>query len=196
MINVYEQKDYDNAYKLKKKLLTLYFVVLSVFIVAVAVIFILYTRLPYASTKEIERKGNLYMALNSVITAIAVILSFVYLGIPYKRAKAYFKLLDNIRIGQKLKNVSTFLQNDLTVSEVNQVDFHTMVVLEWSDKTQEFMRRHVLVDKEKPMPNLKSGDIIVYTTHSNVLLSYGLKSQEDVFDELNEKENNNGKNQK
>ena len=88
--------------------------------------------------------------------------------------------------------MSTFLQNDESVVEVGNVDFHTMVVLEWSDKTQEFMRRHVLVDKEKPMPNLKNGDIISYITHANVLLSYGLKSEEDVFEELEEKENKNG----
>ena len=71
----------------------------------------------------------------------------------------------------------------MSVTEVGNVDFHVMVVLEWSDKTQEFMRRHVLVDKEKQMPNLKNGDIISYVTHANVLLSYGYKNEEDVFGE-------------
>ena len=61
-----------------------------------------------------------------------------------------------------------------------------MVVLEWSDKTQEYMRRHVLVDKEKPMPALNNGDIITYVTHANVLLSYGLKAEEDVFEAFEE----------
>ena len=32
------------------------------------------------------------------------------------------------------------------------------------------------------LPKLKNGDIIVYTTHANVLLSYGLKSEETVFE--------------
>ena len=32
---------------------------------------------------------------------------------------------------------------------------------------------------------LKNGDIIKYVTHANCLLSYGLKSEEDVFGELN-----------
>ena len=186
MINIYEQKDYDNAYKLKKKLLNIYFAGLSVFFVATLILFILHLRLPYASTQEIQAKSDLYMVLNCIITGVAIILSFIYLGIPYKRAKAYFRLLNDIKMGQKVKNVSTFLQNDESVVEVGNVDFHTMVVLEWSDKTQEFMRRHVLVDKEKPMPNLKNGDIISYVTHSNVLLSYGYKSDEDVFEELNE----------
>ena len=181
MVNVYEQKDYDNALLLKKRLLGYYFIGLSVFLVATLVIFILYLRMPYPSTKELANRKTLYMVINCVITGIAIILSFIYLGIPYKRARAYFRLLDDIKIGQKVKNESTFLQNDESIVEVGNVDFRTMVVLEWSEKTQEFMRRHVLVDKEKPLPNLKNGDIICYVTHANVLLSYGLKGEDEIF---------------
>ena len=184
MINVYTQSDYDNALKLRKKLLIWYFIGLGVFLIPVTVIFILYLNMPYPSTPELEKQKNLYMVINCIISGIAVILSFIYLGIPFKRANAYRKLLEDIKQGQKVKNVSTFIKNDMSEVEVRNVDFHTMVVLEWSEKTQEFMRRHVLVDKEKPMPNFNNGDIITYVTHSNVLLSYALKSEDDVFDEM------------
>lgn len=184
MVQLYKQSDYENAFNLKKKLLIFYFIGLSVFLIGAIVFFILYLSLPYASTPEIEAKGTLYMIINCVITGIAVILSFIYLGIPYKRAKAYFTLLDDFRIGQKVKNQGTFLQNDISVTEINGVDFHSMIILEWSEKTQTFMKRHVLVDKEKPLPELKNGDIINYITHANVLLAYALKSEEDVFEEL------------
>ncbi len=183
MVNLYKQSDYDDALKLKKKLLKIYFICIGALLVPMGVLFGLYLSLPFASTSKIKSLGNLYLVLNCIITAIGVIFSFIYLGIPYKRAKAYFKMLDDIKVGQKVKNVSTFLQNDMSVTEVGNVDFHVMVVLEWSDKTQEFMRRHVLVDKEKQMPNLKNGDIISYVTHANVLLSYGYKNEEDVFGE-------------
>jgi hypothetical protein len=188
MVQIYKEIDYDNALNLKKKLLYIYFAVLAVLFVATVVMFILYLSLPFASTQEIKNQGNLYLVINSIISAVGVVFSFVYLGIPYKRAKAYFRLLNDIKTGQKIKNVSTFIQNDESVNEVGNVDFHTMVVLEWSEKTQEFMRRNVLVDKEKPMPNLKNGDIITYVTHANVLLSYGLKSEDDVFEEIDNKE--------
>ena len=187
MINVYKQEDYEKALKLKKRLLNFYFLGLSAFLIATSIIFMLYLRLPYPTNKSVKVKADLYLVINCLLTGVAIILSFIYLGIPYKRAKAYFRLLNDIKIGQKVKNVSTFLQNDESVVEVGNVDFHTMVVLEWSDKTQEFMRRHVLVDKEKPMPKLTNGDIITYITHANVLLSYGLKSEEDVFEELESK---------
>ncbi len=184
MTNVYTENDYGNALKLKKKLLYIYFVVLAVGIVACAVVFILFLRMPYISTPELESKKNLYQFLVCLISAIEVIFSFIYLGIPYKRAKYYFKLMDDIKTGRKMLSESTFLQNETYINEVGNVDFHVMAVLEWSDKTQEYMRRNVLVDKEKPMPDFKNGDIIKYVTHANVLLAYGLKSDDDVFEDF------------
>ncbi len=184
MTNVYTENDYDNALKLKKKLLYIYFAVLAVGIVACAVVFILFLRMPYISTPELGAKKNLYQFLVCLISAIEVIFSFIYLGIPYKRAKYYFKLMDDIKTGRKMLSESTFLQNETYINEVGNVDFHVMAVLEWSDKTQEYMRRNVLVDKEKPMPDFKNGDIIKYVTHANVLLAYGLKSDDDVFEDF------------
>ena len=136
MTNVYTENDYDNALKLKKKLLYIYFAVLAVGIVACAVAFILFLRMPYISTPELESKKNLYQFLVCLISAIEVIFSFIYLGIPYKRAKYYFKLMDDIKTGRKMLSESTFLQNETYINEVGNVDFHVMAVLEWSDKTQ------------------------------------------------------------
>ena len=184
MTNVYAESDYENALKLKQKLLYIYLAVIGVGLAACVVLFVFFLRLPYLSTPELAAKKNLYLVLVCVVTGVEIIFSFVYLGIPYKRAKYYFRLLQDIKTGQKLMNESTFLQNEEYINEVGNVDFHVMVVLEWSDKTQEYMRRHVLVDKEKPMPNFKNGDIIKYVTYANVLLSYGLKSEEDVFEEM------------
>ena len=114
--------------------------------------------------------------------------------------KYYFRFLDDTKTGDKQMSVSTFVKNDEGITEVGYVDYHTMIVLEWSDKTQEYMRRHVLVDKEKQMPDFKNGDIIKYVTYANVLLSYGLKSEEGIFDDfdnadiLNKKQNGGAKN--
>lgn len=184
MTNVYAESDYENALKLKKKLLYIYFAVLSAGVAACVAVFVLYLRMPYISTPELESKKNLYQFIVCAVSAIEVVFSFIYLGIPYKRAKYYFKLMDDIKTGRKMISESTFLQNETYINEVGNVDFHVMAVLEWSDKTQEYMRRNVLVDKEKPMPDFKNGDIIRYVTHANVLLAYGLKSDDDVFEDF------------
>ena len=141
--------------------------------------------MPYQYTESLVNQKNAYLVSVCVVSVSGVIFSVVYLGIPYKRAKYYFRFLDDTKTGDKQMSVSTFVKNDEGITEVGYVDYHTMIVLEWSDKTQEYMRRHVLVDKEKQMPNFKNGDIIKYVTHANCLLSYGLKSEEDVFDEIN-----------
>ena len=163
MTNVYTESDYENALKLKRRLFYIYLAIIGVGLVACVTFFIFFLELPYLSTPELTAKKNLYLALVCVITGVEIIFSFVYLGIPYKRAKYYFRLLEDVKTGQKIMNESTFLQNEGYINEVGNVDFH---------------------DKEKPMPNLKNGDIIKYVTYSNVLLSYGLKSEEDVFEEM------------
>lgn len=184
MTNLYTDADYDNALKLKKRLLTAYFIVLAVFAAVCAMLFAFYLQLPYQSTQELIDKKNVYLVTICAISVVAVVLSVVYLCVPYKRAKWYFRYLDDIKTGDKQINVSTFVKNEEDITEVGNVDYRVMVVLEWSDKTQEYMRRHVLVDKEKEMPKFNNGDIIKYVTHANCLLSYGLKSDEDVFEDI------------
>ena len=189
MINLYSEKDYENALKTKKKMKRIYFIVLGIALLACAVVYLLFLQLPYESNDVVKNQKNVYLVIEGVLSFLILLFSFVYLGIPYQRAKAYFTLMNDIKTGQKQIIVSTFLSNEEDVETLPNVDYRIMVVLEWSDKTQDSMRPHVLVDKEKKMPELQNGDIITYVTHANVLLSYGLKADEDVFDafENNEK---------
>ena len=185
MIHLYNDGDYAAAKARKKKLLAIYFIVLGVLFAVCLTLFICFLQLPYQYTQSLVNQKDAYLVSVCVVSVLGVIFSVVYLGIPNKRAKYYFRFLDDTKTGDKQMSVSTFVKNDEGITEVGYVDYHTMIVLEWSDKTQEYMRRHVLVDKEKQMPNFKNGDIIKYVTHANCLLSYGLKSEEDVFDEIN-----------
>ncbi len=182
MTNIYEESDYINAKKLKDKLKLIYFIILGVVLILATILYLKFFFLPYESNAEVKSQRLTYQILMVVLFSIFVLFSFVYLGIPFKRARRYFIFLDDVKTGRKEKSESTFIQFEDGIKETGGVDYRVMVVLEWSDKTQEYMRRNVLVDKEKPLPNFKKGDIIVYTTHANVLLTYALKSEETVFD--------------
>ena len=70
MVNLYTDADYDNALKLRKKLLAIYFAVLAVFVAALAVVFVLFLQLPYQSTQEIINKKNLYLVINCALSII------------------------------------------------------------------------------------------------------------------------------
>ena len=91
MVNLYTDADYDNALKLKKRLLAIYFAVLTVFVAAFAVVFVLFLQLPYQSTQKIIDKKDLYLFINCALSVVLVIFSVIYLSIPYKRAKWYFR---------------------------------------------------------------------------------------------------------
>lgn len=188
MINLYTEKDYENAVKLKKKLLTIYFIVFGVIFAVCAVIFTAYLLMPYPSSVELTAKKNLYEFLVCAISVAFILFSFAYLCVPYRRAKYYLRMLDDMKIGEKITSEGTFMQNETKITEERFVEYKTMVVIEWSDKTQEYMRRNILVDKEKSMPDFKSGDIVKYVTHANMLMAYGLKSDEDVFEEFGGKD--------
>lgn len=113
MTNVYNDKDYENALKLKKKLLAIYFAVLAAGIIGCAVFFVLFLRLPYISTSELESQKQLYLFFACLISGVEIVFSFIYLGIPYKRAKCYFRLMDDIKVGRKMLNESTFYRTKL-----------------------------------------------------------------------------------
>ena len=191
MIDLYDETDYIKAVALKKKLFAIYLAVSGVFVGVAALFFILFLLMPYALTEELIAKKETYMVLDCVVSVLYIIFSFIYLCIPYRRVKYYLKMLDGMKTGDKATNYGTFLQNYDSIVDKNFVDHCVMAVLEWCETSQTYVRRHVLVDKEKQMPNFKNGDMIVYVTHANVLMSYGLKSEEDIFEDFNGEEKEN-----
>ena len=149
MVNLYKQSDYENALKLKKKLLKIYFICIGALLVPMGVLFGLYLSLPFASTSKIKSLGNLYLVLNCIITAIGVIFSFIYLGIPYKRARAYFKMLDDIKVGQKVKNVSTMsnpVESPLCKAEVIKLKINGYNPSAQRDKTPKTQHNAAKID--------------------------------------------------
>ena len=75
MTNVYNDKDYENALKLKKKLLAIYFAVLAAGIIGCAVFFVLFLRLPYISTSELESQKQLYLFFVCLISGVEIVFS-------------------------------------------------------------------------------------------------------------------------
>ncbi|MBQ9710266.1 MAG: hypothetical protein IJV67_06575 [Clostridia bacterium] len=85
-----------------------------------------------------------------------------------------------IQTGLKTTGTNAFVRFDSSITVKDGVDCISMVVLQWSEKKQEYFERHVLCDLEKPLPSLNKGDVINYVTHANVLVSYELSSP-DIF---------------
>ena len=106
------------------------------------------------------------------LTAIFVIFSFVYLGIPFKRVNRYYKMTLNMIHGLKETFVASFLEYDQGIRDKDGVDYKSLIFIEWNKYKEEFYERRVLVPYEKPFPEFKENQVIKFITQGNVLYSY------------------------
>ena len=84
-------------------------------------------------------------------------------------------------VGMRTEGKNAFVRIDSSVTVKDGVDFISIIVLDWSEKKQEYFERNILFDVEKPIPEFKKGDIIKHVTHANILISYEL-AQTEIFE--------------
>ena len=176
MIIVYSKEDYENASKSKNAILKGFFISLGILLVINIAIFIIYVRQEY----ETPLKTPLIL-INIISCSIYAVVMFFIFSIKYKRVNAYVKMLRDMHEGIKAEGVNTYVRTDISLVNKDGVDFVSLVVLSWSEKKQEYYERHILFDIEKPLPDLKKGDVIKHVTHANILMSYELAS-DSIFE--------------
>lgn len=183
MTNVYEQQDFTNAVKQRKKVLGIYFAIIGVLLCACVAVLVIYTMQPYATPLKTP-----LILINSAISFAGVFFSFVYLGIKNKRTKAYYKLTKALQTG--LKETTECIYYGVGGTDIKDgCEFNVLVFLSWFDKKKKYYKRNVLSDVEKPLPKFDKGDTVKFVTQGNVLLSYeitGHEEKEIVLEEENE----------
>lgn len=176
MINIYSEADLTAATKQKNRILTAFFISLFVLLSVNITVFVIYTR------QEFNTKYYMPLILINIISCslYALFMYFVF-AIKYKRVHRYTKLLHDIKYGMTAEGTNTYVRTDSAIIEKDGVDFVAIVVLQWSEKKQEYFERYILCDLEKPLPKFNKGDVIHHITHANVLVSYELRSP-DIFE--------------
>lgn len=176
MIEIYSEQDYYLAKKLRDKFLIIFFSTLAVLLAINITVFVIYTQQEYATPYRTPM-----IAFNIITDVIYAIIFYILFAIKYKRIADYLKLLRNVFTGIKEEGVNTVNRIDSSIKTKDGVDFISLVVLDWNEKKNEFFERHILLDVEKPIPELKKGDVINHKTHGNVLISYELCAP-DLFE--------------
>lgn len=171
MINVYKTEDYNKANASKKAILRGFFISLAIVLAVCIGIFVYYVFQEYNT----PLKTPLLVA-NIVISSVYAIVMFFIFAIKYKRVASYVKMLIDMQIGIKAEGVNAYVRTDSSIVKKDGVDFISIVVLEWSEKKQEYFERRILLDVEKPLPDFKPGDVIRHVTHANILIAYELAS--------------------
>lgn len=167
MIDYFVEQDYVEAKAQRKKTLIIYFAFLTVYLLISAGMLMWYLTLPYASPVITTVKVIQYS-----VTAIMVVFSFIYLGIPYKRVNRYYKMTTYMLTGLRETSTGSFFEYDETLQDKDGVDFKSLVFLEWNKYKKDFFERKVLVFDEKPFPEIPENANVRYVTQGNVLISY------------------------
>ena len=164
---VYLEEDFENAFKQKKKLLTIYIIVFCVYLLFSVGMLIWYCTLPYKSSTI-----SLVKLIEFCVTAVFVVFSFIYLTIKFGRSRKYCKMLTGIKVGETVSSIGSFDRYYHNVEVKDGCDFRYMIFKQWNTKKQEFFDRKVLVDAEKEFPKFTEGENVKYFTHANILVGY------------------------
>ena len=167
MIDYFVEKDHLDAKAQRKKVLTVYYVILAVYLAISVALFLWYRTLPYKSPTIAGVKWIHYP-----LTVLMTLFTFIYMGIPFKRVNKYYKLTRNLITGLKETSTGSFFEYDETLQDKDGVDFKSIVFIEWNKYKNDFFERKVLVFDEKPFPVFEENQNVRYVTQGNVLISY------------------------
>ncbi|MBR2384339.1 MAG: hypothetical protein IKA99_01885 [Clostridia bacterium] len=177
-MDYFTEQDCIRAKAQKQKFLFIYFIVLAVYIAISVVLLVFYLKLPYKSPKISTVKWIHYP-----ITGLFVVFSFLFIGIPIRRAKNYYNIGATMLFGRKDTSQGAFFKYDNSPQFKDGISFTTLIFIEWNETKKEYFERKILLFEDKPIPEFKENEIVKYTTQSNILLSYESLEDDEVSEE-------------
>ena len=180
MIKLYSDDDLWDAVMQKRRLLAIFLSVLGVWLIAVAGCATWYALLPYE-----DPMLKWVIVIACVITAVFFAFAFPFMGISYKRSKAYVKMLKFFSAGLKECCVAPFEGVDDWIThdgvDVNVADFSVPNI-----KRDGMMTRQIYIDGEKDFPPFEEGVRARMIVQGNLLLEYEILPKEEKEEEIEE----------
>lgn len=166
MNKLYSDRDLLDALKQKKKLYLIFWIVTAFVFLGFLACVVFYLLLPYH-----DDRGNIIVAVTSVLMSLYLIFLFPYGGICLKRIRSYCKMLSFLSVGLKESAVLPFEDIDDWTTR-DGVDVNIAVFGVKNIKRDEVMHRHIYIDGEKDFPPFRVGDQVRLVTQGNLLIEY------------------------
>ena len=171
MTKLYSDSDLWDAYMQKRRLLGWFLGVSGFFALSLLACIVWYTQLPYKASA-----GKWIIAVASILTALYLAFTFPYMGICFKRSRAYCKMLKYIAIGLKEHATLPFADiEDWTTRD--GVDVNVAIFQVKNVKRDELMIRQIYVDGEKDFPPFEAGQVVRLVTQGNLLIEYEITGE-------------------
>lgn len=184
MISVYKDADYLAVCKQRKRILWVFWAATIAYAAFCGAWLAYHISLPY---KDPMLKLPKVCVIAATIVYMALI--FPFMSIKFSRVHRYYKLLGFLSEGLKGEEKNYFYCFEEKALQKDNVDVMGCVFETWSKKRSEWMEREAFWDKEKPLPELDSGDYVHYIVQSNFIVQYEiLQKQALEFEEEDEEE--------
>ena len=179
MTKIYSDSDLWDAMMQKRKLLAIFFSVTGVVAAGVIALFTYYILLPYQDPNQ-----TWVTVVTCVIVGLYMIFLFPFMGISFKRCRAYCKMLKFISVGLKESSFVPFEGiDDWTTHDGVDVNVANFAVR--NIKRDETMTRQIYVDGEKDFPPFEEGRYVKIVSQGNLLIEYEIS---DKTEKKSEKE--------
>ena len=167
MVSVYKDADYLSVCKQRNRTLCVFWAATIAYLAFCMAWLAYHVSLPYKSPMLPLPKACVIIA-----TIIYVALIFPFMGIKFSRVNRYYKLMGFLSEGLKGEEKNYFYCFEEKALQKDNVDVMGCVFETWSKKRSEWMEREAFWDKEKPLPELDSGDYVQYIVQSNFIVQY------------------------
>ncbi len=198
MIKVISDEEKLLAIKEKKKLLTVWLILLAIWFVIIA------TCLGVAIYQvEVHRDRSLIVPLALVFgfaSAFFGCFTLFHFAIKYRLTRKYCKMLKDMKNGLTDVIEATFLGYDDTIIMKDGVYFYSMILETKPLRRDDITERKMLVEQSIPKPNLTQGSRLKLISHANILMEYDLlyvaPQKEEQQDVINKSESEVAQNEK
>lgn len=176
MISVFPKIEEYYARREKKKLLTIYFVILAL-VLAIEAFLISYFIVTVNTTQDRSLK-DLFIVISSAVLVLFGWFSLIFFKLKYRRTKQYVAMFDDFQNGIKVTETGVFKGYDMKFREKAGVEFYTMkVMVKSKDRRFDDVCREILIYKQSPKIEINDGDKIKMITHSNILIAFELEEK-------------------
>ncbi len=170
MTAVFTEKEKKEAFGERKKLLTLWFVALGVYLALEAVMITLNI---VAVVRDRDRSLYVPFMLSSIILCTLFGSgSLFFFAIKYRLTRKYCRMLRDMKQGLKDKGQGVFIAINPEISEKDGVFFYRMVIDCPPMKRGDITTREILIERNHALPDFETGDVIRFITHANILMAY------------------------
>ena len=170
MIAVFTEQEKKDAFAEKKKLWTIWFIALGVYLLLEAIMITINIVLIVT-----ERSRVVYMPFMIISIVLCVIFGFgsmFFFSIKFRLTSKYCRMFKEMKAGLKDKTHGKFVRIEPDIMEKDGVFFYALVLDCPPLRRGDITERKVLVERNHSLPDFVVGERIDFITHANILMAY------------------------